>query len=421
MSEEIELVAGIKVPKSDWDATPVSVRVAVSSALSLLSEQINQLKRENQQLSERVSHLEEKLQQNSQNSSQPPSRDGIGKQVKEPNPSKRKQSRPGSESKPAKELYPIELCQQVHEQVPRTCEVCGEALTGVDVKPYRHQVIELPPVTPAVIEYRLHQLSCEHCGSATRGSLPPQVSRSGYGERLAAVVALLSGEYRQSHRMVQSLMQVLFNVRLSRGSVNRLRCEVSEAVSAAVDGALSYVQSQDILHSDETSFKQGNGDKLNPTQSQGWLWVLVTPLVSFFEVVLSRSGETAQTLIGKDYTGIVVSDRYSSYCWIELHSRQVCWAHLKRDFTAIAQRKRVSTEIGEALLFRERRLFRWWHRVRDGTLSREDFIALVNPLRAGLKAQLQEAANLPIGEGEKTPLAKTIRTAQTLLKVEAAF
>ena len=40
MSEEIELIAGIKVPKADWDATPVSVRIAVTSALALLSEQI---------------------------------------------------------------------------------------------------------------------------------------------------------------------------------------------------------------------------------------------------------------------------------------------------------------------------------------------------------------------------------------------
>jgi hypothetical protein len=196
---------------------------------------------------------------------------------------------------------------------------------------------------------------------------------------------------------------------------------MSEALCSATTQAKDYIQSQSVIHSDETSFKQGNQDKLNPNKTQGWIWTLVTPLVCFFEVVLSRSGATAQTFIGKDFKDIVVSDRYSSYNWIERSQRQVCWAHIKRDFTVIAERSGVSKEIGEALLFRERRLFRWWHRVRDGTLSHEAFKALVEPLREGLKRELEAAARLPIGEKEKTPLAKTVRTCRQLLKVESAL
>jgi transposase len=216
MSEEVELIAGIKVPKADWGATPVSVRIAVTSALALLSEQILQLKQENQKLSERVSHLEELVNQNSQNSSKPSSKDGFGKAIKSQNSAKKKARTRETQPSP-RELYPIETCQAVHEQVPETCQGCGESLKGIDPTPHRHQIIDLPPVLPIVIEYRLHQLSCEHCGSITRGKLPEDVSRLGYGERLAAIVGLLSGEYHQSHRMVQSLMQVMFNVRLSRG------------------------------------------------------------------------------------------------------------------------------------------------------------------------------------------------------------
>jgi hypothetical protein len=144
-------------------------------------------------------------------------------------------------------------------------------------------------------------------------------------------------------------------------------------------------------------------------------------LVSVFEVVLSRSQATAQALIGQAFPGIVTSDRYSAYRWIEVSRWQVCWAHLKRDFTAMAERSGVSREIGEALLRRQRRLFRWWHRVRDGTLTRSDFINLVKPLRDGFKAELEAATALPIATVEKTPLAKTIRTCQQLLQVEPAL
>ena len=56
-----------------------------------------------------------------------------------------------------------------------------------------------------------------------------------------------------------------------------------------------------FVHSDETGFSQDNGDGLNPRQTKGWLWVLVTPLVMVFSVVLSRSQATVKALLGEDF------------------------------------------------------------------------------------------------------------------------
>jgi hypothetical protein len=221
--------------------------------------------------------------------------------------------------------------------------------------------------------------------------------------------------------MVQSLLSVLFGLELSRSGIYRLRTQVSEAVSAPVDAAHDYVQSQASVHSDETGFPQRNRDGSNPQGRKGWLWVLCAPLVSIFWVSLNRSQQAAKDLIGEGFTGIVHSDRYGAYNWLPVHQRQVCWAHLKRDLTQIAERQGVSQDIGTALLARQRRLFRWWHRVRDGTMSREQFIEAVAQLRAGFKAELESACALPIGVGEKTPLAKTVRTLREILKVEEAL
>lgn len=404
MSEEIE-IAGIKVPKADWDATPPSIQALVLA------------------LSERLNQLEEKLNKNSQNSSKPPSSDGFRKPIASKKRRKNQKTHRPSEisSRQVRKLRPSEDCDRVCEVIPSICQDCGAPLSGHDSQPHRHQEIELPPIEPIVIEYRLHQLSCDACGQVTRADLPSGVSASGYGERLSAIVSMLSGPYRHSYRQVCALMDDLFSVRLSRGSVGRLRNEMSEALRDPVAAAKGYIQSQQRLHSDETSFPQGNRDGGNPQGTKGWLWVLVTPLVSFFEVVLSRSQETAKALIGESYRGIVTSDRYSAYGWIELERWQVCWAHLKRDLNAMVERIGASNEIGDALLRRERRLFRWWHRVRDGTLSREQFIEQVNHLRAGFKTVLEEAAVLPIEPNEKTPLAKTVRTCRRLLKVEPAL
>ncbi|MDJ0575304.1 MAG: hypothetical protein QNJ65_09095 [Xenococcaceae cyanobacterium MO_234.B1] len=39
---------------------------------------------------------------------------------------------------------------------------------------------------------------------------------------------------------------------------------------------------------------------------------------------------------------------------------------------------------------------RWWHRVRDGTMSRSQFVAAVEQLRVGFKASLEAAAALGV-------------------------
>ncbi len=76
----------------------------------------------------------------------------------------------------------------------------------------------------------------------------------------------------------------------------------------------------------------------------------------------------------------------------------------------MAERSGVSKEIGEALLKQTKRLFHWWHRVRDGTLSTELFQAAMARLRQSVHHLLSEAASLCHSSTEQTPLAKTART-----------
>jgi|688.fasta_scaffold276511_1 transposase len=418
-------IGGIRLPGGAWEATPASVQGLVATLLATIAQQQEQLDHLNKQvvaMSERLAHLEEQVRQSSQNSSKPPSSEGFGQGKRPPREggNGRRGGQPGHEGQ-SRDLYPMEVCAEVIDHVPSVCRGCGEPLTGEDRVPYRHQIVDLPPIEPIVIEHRLHQLGCEHCGTLTRSVLPEGVTRRGYGERLSALVALLSGGYRQSHRQVQTLLAALAGIQISTGSINRLRQEMSDALAIPVAQALGYVQQSGVLHSDETSFTQGNGDGANESSKRAWIWVLVTPLVSVFAVWLSRSQAVAKTLMGETYDGIVVSDRYSGYGWLPVAQRQVCWAHLKRDFTRIAERSGVSQAIGEGLLAAEKTLFHLWYQVRDGTLTHEAFRQAVQPVQAEVNRWLQEAANYDIGPQEKTPLAKTVRTCRQLLAVESAL
>ena len=104
----------------------------------------------------------------------------------------------------------------------------------------------------------------------------------------------------------------------------------------------------------------GNVDGCNSKKSQAWLWVAVTPLVTFFQIALSRCSDAARDLLGENFAGILNSDRYGAYSWVGLEQRQLCWAHLKREFIKISERPGVSKEIGNALVKQQEKLFELW-------------------------------------------------------------
>jgi len=409
----------LPVSEADWAQTPESVKALVMSLLSRLEK----LESEVAKLSAENALLKEQIKKNSENSSKPPSQDkpkGFKAQTKDPKARKRG-GQPGHEGHGFK-FYAPEDCERILDYYPEFCEACGGALSGEDPAPHRVQQVDLPPIQPVVVEHRFHQLSCPCCDAMTRGWDETVLNQSLYGdERLSAVVGLLSGVGRQSHAQVQGILNELFNVEMSTGTINRLRSELSEALNDSVEEAGAYVRGQAQLNMDETGFRQGSSDGNNPKKTRGWLWVMVTPLVSYFAVFLSRSQTVAQELLGNDYGGVVGSDRCPSYSWLDPSQRQVCWAHLKRDFTQIFERSGVSHQLGVYLLEQQKTLFKLWHQVRDGTLARESFQQQVRPIRAEVKRLLTEGSRYDIEKGEKTPLAKTVRTCRRMLKLEPAF
>jgi transposase len=95
--------------------------------------------------------------------------------------------------------------------------------------------------------------------------------------------------------------------------------------------------------------------------------------VTVFTIALSRAGSVAWGLIDPAAGQIITTDRYKGYLWLPLRQRQVCWAHLIRDFQAMVDRANAGSSIGEELLCCAQDVFTWWYRVCDGTLRHSTF------------------------------------------------
>jgi transposase len=120
-----------------------------------------------------------------------------------------------------------------------------------------------------------------------------------------------------------------------------------------------------------------------------------------FQVHARRTAQAAWALLGKQ-VGVLVSDRHGAYNdWADA-MRQFCWAHLLRDFTAIAERGGDSERIGHALLEEAARMFDWWHQVRDGAIQRKTFQIYMRDVRRRVEALLTEGSTCLHIKTEKT-------------------
>src|SRR6266700_2585446 len=308
------------LPPELWERTPPAIRAYIET----LEGQVQTLTSIVHTLQEQVRTLEERLNQTSRNSSRPPSSDPPQHQRPRRPPGKRRRGGQPGHPGSTRTLVPVEEVDEVVVLKPEQCTYCQAPLSGDDPKPWRHQVIEIPPIEPVVTEYQWHQLVCSVCGEVTRAPWPAGVPSGTYGPRVQATVSLYTGAYRLSKRTTQQVMDEVFGVPMSVGTISQLERATTAAVAAPVEEAHSYVHEQEVAHLDETSGRQGG--------KRAWLWVAVTSLVTVFLVRLSRGGHVARGLLGEAFSGILVTDRYSAYNWYPVRWRQLCWAHLQRDF-----------------------------------------------------------------------------------------
>lgn len=363
-------------------ATYVAALEAVVATVPVLTAQVAALQ-------ERVATLEARLGQTSANSSRPPSSDPPGRRRPPPAP-------PGTRGAGAQQghpghfraLRPPTAVAQVVTLVPATCTACGTALpeqpAPTDPPAVRHQVHDLPPVRVVVTEYQLTGRHCPHCGVLTRASLPAAVPAGMVGPGLAAAGALLTGRYRLTKREAAQCLADLFGAELAVGTISAIEQQVSAALAPVVAEARAAVQLAPVANVDETGWRQG--------RRRAWVWTVVTALVTVFQIDRSRGSQVVRALLGPNWDGIVGSDRFAAYRWLEVMGRQVCWAHLTRDFQKLVDWGPGPRPTGQRRLAITAQVFELWHRFGAGELDREELTIAVSRVAAEMAAVLDDGA-----------------------------
>ena len=222
-------------------------------------------------------------------------------------------------------------------------------------------------------------MRCPDCGRRSRAELPADVAQSAFGPRLQAAVATLSVRNRVSRRDAAELCEELFGARICPGSVDAILDRAGGALERPYEQLLDRVRHAKALNVDETGWRLRGAQRA--------LWGAFSDRHAVFQIAPNRHVDHAKALLD-GHEGIVTSDRWWAYDHLPLARRQICWAHLRRDFQAHAEGLGAEREFGEHGLRVCEQVF-WAFEIYQHTNERAELRRRVRVLRRQLKPILR--------------------------------
>jgi transposase len=304
----------------------------LNNEIKSLQSQVETLSKEKKALSNRVKSLESQVNKNSNNSSKPPSSDGLKKKTKSLR-TKSSKKPGGQEGHDGKTLELSENPDEIIVHTVDKCDICGESLQ--DVTPERQiirQVIDIPEIKVKVTEHRAEVKKCPKCRRKNTGKFPDGVTNSvQYGEKVKAVSVYLTQYQLIPYKRGSDLLSDMFGISLSQGTmVNFNDCchEKLETVENNIKNSIT--TSQGAVHFDETG--------IAIDKKRQWLHVASNDRYTYYEAHQKRGKEAIDYInILPGFTGTAVHDCWKTYHTYSDCNHALCNAHILRELNGISE------------------------------------------------------------------------------------
>lgn len=350
-------------------------------------------------LEERIEELERQANRNSGNSSMPPSQEQPLSRAERRRRAREAYKRsmrqtggqPGHQGK-TRELVGSDQVNRRFEHLPERCG-CGHVFCGGEERvgdPVTHQQYELPAIRPLVFEHARVRLACPGCGRAVLAELPGP-ALSGYGPRVEAHIAMLAGVFRLSRDQVRQVVSEVFAIPSSKGTIDNTIMRINAILADPWSELREAIRKAQTVHLDETTWRLGG--------AQQWLWVAASALEACYRIDPSRSQKAAKQLIGEDFGGFAVTDRYAGYHFLDVLQQQLCWAHVIRQLTEVSERAGVTGRRGQQLVALARKVIAAHRQYLEHGHEPEWLAEQLAPLREQIRTLLEQCA---VGRHERT-------------------
>ena len=248
--------------------------------------------------------------------------------------------------------------------LPAACPRCGGDVRETRVATQIQE--DLPVVRPHVRRFDVHVGACRRCGRRVQERHPLQTSdalgaaSTHLGPHAVALIVLLNKQLGLSHGKIAALLCDWFGLHLRPSGVTHALYRAARQAAPTYDVLREQVRGSPMVSPDETSWKVGG--------QLWWLWVFATARTVVYAIQHGRGFDQAATVLGADFSGVLVRDGWTPYRQFDQAAHQTCLAHLIRRCREITEAhpharwpRHVQTVLQDALAVRDR--------VRRGEIS----------------------------------------------------
>lgn len=309
-------------------------------------------------LQEEIKELKRQLGQNSNNSSKPPSSDGYKKSPKKRSLRVSTGAKAGGQKgHKGAHLSVPHAPEEVKCHIPskfqccpnlKTCVASGDVFTCAESR----YVIEAKTITHVVEHQSMVATNCP-CNYPSKdeklvGEFPADArGYVQYGNSVTVLAALLSTYGAVAYNRIHVLLNGLFGISLSTGTINSMVKRCSDKIAPVMEQIKELLKASDVVNFDETGLR-----------ALGKLfWVHNSSNDEYtYQSANEKRGSSGMEDNGvlPDFTGIAVHDGWPSYQNFEQIEHALCCAHLLRELNAVRENEKnhIRAERFQKLLIR---------------------------------------------------------------------
>lgn len=285
-----------------------------------------------EQLNEVIRKLQNQAAENSDNSSKPPSGDGLKK--KHRTGSLRKPGDKPDGGQPGHKGYCLEMADKpdhiiVHTVI--TCNNCQAPLEHAPVTGYdRRQVSDIPPIHTEVTEHQIETLQCPKCGHHNKAQFPAEVSQPvQYGFRVKSHAVYFNNYHHIPLERTSEIFEHLYGQRISEGVITEANKICADKVAPVADHVREQLIKSDVVNFDETGIRVG--------KKLFWLTVASAPELTCYHIHCKR-GEQGLNDAGilPEFHGIGIHDHRKAYFKYPCR-HGLCNAHHLRELKFVSE------------------------------------------------------------------------------------
>jgi len=277
-------------------------------------QKIDKLRQENERLKEEIRNLR-----------------GTPDWVKPNKTEEAKQSAKKLGAKKGHSAHPRKMPEHIDREVkvvPKKCPHCDNDELSAPSKWHTHTQIDIPPITnPIVTRYHVGWCYCSICKKQV--SLNDKLSHSKYGSNLHAAICYWKFKMGLTLGKMHQMLLDNYKLEISTGQISEMLSRSGKEFNGIYEDIGLSLSEQSHLYADETGWRTG-GDN-------GWLWSVSNKEYSYYKVEGGRGQKVVDSILGKSYGGVLVSDFYGAYNKIDC-MKQKCWAHILRELRELAEK-----------------------------------------------------------------------------------